>query len=208
MSTKIWAAVRIPASRLNEYIALCRAHSLDKFYQEADVLFNFMDFKKIVRDCRASPYLKKTTGRIIRWRAVESMVEAYKKGSASSQRSLFAVDSGLNIWLNGEYAYIIPVETSLPECDWSEDYHYQDQTDRPEDISEEEWESRSKKWDEVCLNDWNSTRLYHEIVSFSADGYFNSLWMLELHFGLHPSVQGNNSTWKPSRKTVKTLGRK
>ena len=34
------------------------------------------------------------------------------------------------------------------------DYHYQNQTDQPEDISDEEWEQRKKDWDEAIGPDY------------------------------------------------------
>ena len=38
--------------------------------------------------------------------------------------------------------------------DFLTDYHYQDQTDRPEDISEEEWNLREKDWDKAIGPDY------------------------------------------------------
>jgi hypothetical protein len=32
------------------------------------------------------------------------------------------------------------------------DFHYQNQTDPPDDLSEEEWDFRSQKWDELMSN--------------------------------------------------------
>ena len=43
-------------------------------------------------------------------------------------------------------------------CDMFDDYHYQDQCDRPEHISEEEWEERYKTWDEIIGYDTISSR--------------------------------------------------
>lgn len=39
------------------------------------------------------------------------------------------------------------------ELDYIEDYHYQNSTDGPEDISEQDWEKRSNDWDKVLGGD-------------------------------------------------------
>lgn len=60
-----------------------------------------------------------------------------------------------------------------------EDYHYQDQTDRPDNISKEDWKQREADWDKampswipandgIVIEILNSERLYDEIY-FSAD---------------------------------------
>ena len=42
--------------------------------------------------------------------------------------------------------YIKMFENDFPSL---EDYHYQNQVDMPDDVSEEEWDKRSEKWDEL-----------------------------------------------------------
>lgn len=207
MSTKIHEAVRVPIDRLNEYISLCNIETLDDFHTRANRHLAYLsteNWRKSVREVRGSKYVLKVTGRQIRLHAVQYLTEAYTKASLNMERDFFCVDSGLNIWLNGYYAYIIPFGgAKLVQCDFEQDYHYQNQTDKPDDIPDEEWDARERKWEEVCLNDWNATRLYHAIVSF-APGEYSSLFDLELYFGLHPGVPGNNTNWKSHRRTERS----
>ena len=50
----------------------------------------------------------------------------------------------------GSYRY----EKYILQNDNFSDYHYQNQTDRPEDISDEEWQQREKYWDEAIGPDY------------------------------------------------------
>ena len=49
---------------------------------------------------------------------------------------------------------------------YAEEFHYQDQTDRPEEITEEEWENRRNIWDEIFDKFWTFSEvgLKYEIV--------------------------------------------
>lgn len=55
------------------------------------------------------------------------------------------------------YKYIMP---------YTEDYHYQDQTDRPEEITEEEWGERDDIWNEIFEKFWTFSEvgLKYEII--------------------------------------------
>lgn len=83
----------------------------------------------------------------------------------------FNLDTSLNIWLLNGSAYIIAYHPrSLPKMNrliakfGGYDFSYWNNSDYPKCISAKEWAERGKEWDEVCLDDWNSTRLSHEVT--------------------------------------------
>lgn len=45
------------------------------------------------------------------------------------------------------------------------DFHYQNQSDKPDDISEEEWDFRSDKWDELVDYNFRDSGFMYEVVS-------------------------------------------
>jgi len=55
------------------------------------------------------------------------------------------------------------------------DFHYQNQSDRPDDISNEEWDFRCAKWDELLEDRFKETGLSYEIVT----GESFDIWEIE-----------------------------
>ena len=45
------------------------------------------------------------------------------------------------------------------------DFHYQNSSDRPSDITEEEWDFRREKWDELLKDKFKDTGLTYDIVT-------------------------------------------
>lgn len=60
----------------------------------------------------------------------------------------------------GLYDYLIDIGEIL-------DYHYQNQTDQPENISDEEWKERAKVWNKIDLNNSVEIRIDWRDVLFS-----------------------------------------
>jgi hypothetical protein len=62
------------------------------------------------------------------------------------------------------------------EIDGVKDYHYQDQTDPPEDISEEEWDQRRKDWEKVFekVEGWAFSSVAYNFDFINAE---NASWM-------------------------------
>lgn len=53
---------------------------------------------------------------------------------------------------------------SMPEQQISiEEYHYQDQTDQPEELSEDQWEHRCLEWSEALLDNFNGVPIMNGI---------------------------------------------
>ena len=79
----------------------------------------------------------------------------YRKASNSSLRDPFDFDCSVGFRTWKGQVYLIPytgdgvrnVFSFLKECSYLEDFHYQNQTDRPEEISDKEWKKRERVWD-------------------------------------------------------------
>jgi len=56
---------------------------------------------------------------------------------------------GLGIYFDEDWAYLIPsefIEKEIEIPDYLKDYYYWNNTDKPENVSDEEWEEREKAW--------------------------------------------------------------
>lgn len=191
MSIKIWDAYRLPKSGLNEFLALVRGATLEVFYKNLDERINFINDDKVIESVdRTEASLISNLGTLPDWYDRERCTDRNRWGmleeklieaSRGSLKSYFDLDASFNIWLDRRYAYVIPYgRVKIPSLDWVTDYHYQNQTDRPDDISGKQWAARSKKWHELCLDDWDATRLQYVIIEFSSI-FPRSKYMAEKH---------------------------
>jgi hypothetical protein len=199
MSTKIWQAWRLPKTKLNEFLLMTRTATMEKFYGQLDdwMWCASKEEAKKRREAAAEKVKAKNDGVLPswwydddetylreRWRMVQ---ERIKEASVSPKRMFHDADASLNIWIDGRYAYVIPygeVALHSPWPDWLEDYHYQNQTDRPEEITARQWTARKRAWDRIALDDWNATRLEHSLISFSKREAWQYSFLAEVHLGL------------------------
>jgi hypothetical protein len=80
--------------------------------------------------------------------------ESYPKINCNAQIMVRELDGRFYLqagWGEGVHGVFSFLET-LPEL---EDYHYQNQTDQPDDISEAEWEERRLVWDTLYDRNWS-----------------------------------------------------
>jgi hypothetical protein len=153
MSTKIWTAWRIPKSRLHEATEFIDNYFMNKF--------------RNARDRITEEYTKKTndTKQAISWKIYDFYCELNKNMNH---------DCGFNFWIRHNYIYIIPyglngwIPTEDEVPDWFEDYHYQNQTDRPDHITAQTYNNRRKMWDKLIGDstvEWYAHRYQH--ISFA-----------------------------------------
>lgn len=212
MSVKIWTAYRVPIKRLNEYLGLLNEATRRLFLETVDTHVKYLRWSEIKKEMWSwardwgCPPNKAILGDVI----AEHLDKLYQEASAKSERSYFDMDAGVNIWLDQRYAYFIPVpgiRVRFPKTAYREEYSYQNSTDRPQHISARAYDARGQKWDTLCLEDHNRTRLWHHIISFEKD-YFDSSWLLKLHFGCHPSAPGAQRWTPPRRGSIITAPRR
>jgi len=168
MSTKIYDAYRIldpknvwkvlwkieDEARANIDKAL-RAHYLDLVIKmDPDT----EDYKKAWTETRKQfEYYKETSFRLRR--AQELVRNSYRDNVTKSHRDTYSLDVSLAVYPHKNDFYLRtfcePISVvgealgfveKMPEL---EDFHYQNQSDRPENISEKAWKVRAKVWDEI-----------------------------------------------------------
>ena len=173
MSTKIYTGWRVRTSHLNEFLDLIRAHMFTIVLTDVDSLAGDVKDEAVAERMKRislPAYSQEATERGMR---VEIVLELAKK--PEFRQSILALDCGVNVWLDGGLAYVIPwghpnryATFEAPE--WVEDYPYWDNTDRPNDIPASTWRQRGRNWDRVVLDRWDSHRLIYHVVDMDFMG--------------------------------------
>jgi hypothetical protein len=95
------------------------------------------------------------------WTLGEAMM-----ASKSLEKSMFDLDCSFNMWVDGQYCYVIPYagpriqwKKSLPK--WCKDYCYYNNSDEPKGVTQREWTARKNTWNRIALDNWDATRLTH-----------------------------------------------
>jgi hypothetical protein len=82
--------------------------------------------------------------------------------------TLIDLDCWFNLWLDGRFAYVIPCypqrRDKITPPKWCEDFCYFDNVDLPKGVSQREWQKRKAKWEQLCLEDHNRSRLSHIVI--------------------------------------------
>jgi len=181
MSTKIYEGYRFPVEHLNDFIDHVREHQLAALVEKVRALMALVPDERVREELstwEAVPDDIEKVKQYIRWSIVaERLCEA----SQRPEKSLFAVDSGWNFWLHGRFVYAIPwgqeFEHRALELPYVEDFAYWDNTDPPENVSDEEWKRRGEIWEEVCLRRWNDRRLFYTVVDFGPGAHATSVFV-------------------------------
>jgi hypothetical protein len=177
MSTKIYTAYRIPVRRVNDFIAWFRETCFTKAMESVEGCMKTATPEGI--DAFYKRHSKVLGVKALKERFPERYVRAYLVFKLMLTKfkgeRLLDLDCWLNLWLDGNYAYVIPC---YPDCraetvkppKWCDDYCYFDSTDKPKGISVREWKQRGRKWEQLCLEDHNRSRLSHVVIEAGKDG--------------------------------------
>ena len=150
MSTKIYNGVRFKAKTLSEIIKQLHKVSEDAVKNTVD-LFKQNDFYFNLLYHVAKKYEKENNSTIDSSFELGLALQDILKKSDNPFPLLFNV----TIFENKGIFYGIYFDDSnnnyklLFDNDIVEDFHYQDQSDRPENISNEEWDERCEVWEEI-----------------------------------------------------------
>lgn len=133
----------------------------------------------------------------------ELLTKGYKEASASSCIELFDFDVNISFRELDDQVYLQTFEGAgskgvlkfLKKDSRITDYHYQNQSDVPEEISEDEWEKRGKMWNKMDESGAWWQRLDLEICSYG------SFWRL------NPWLDISKEIYKES-KNVKIINNK
>ncbi len=170
MSTKIYRAWRIEINKLNEFIDFVRPQVLEYSKNTVLELMSAVTEAGIEKQRKDHPYCNKDVEL-----RLECVLDVYRYTSNQNKTGL-NIDFSLNIWLYENHAYIIPVGDyfwfDVPKD--TEEFRYWNNTDRPEELSEDEWNYRRSMWKKInCgegIANHNSRRLNHSIIDMSGFG--------------------------------------
>lgn len=214
MSLKVWTAYKLlKASDLWPLVRDIRQQAaqevqakLREFYLQCAeaVLPDKPLYKAAFERTVNNPYLVKLHGEDkLREYAAESarldvadkiITRGYRMSTTSPLRSVFNFDVSVTFREHRGSIYIIPycegivrnVLDFLAEDPRLRDYHYQNQTDRPEDISAREWRRRAAVWEP--LTDHNRWLDYLVLDICSWNGFWQIKPMLDLQKELHERI--------------------
>lgn len=184
MSTKIYDAYRIPKSvDLRDFLNRAKNSSIKALADDHDYMYllHAMSVAKAAQkvesgsgDYRAKDTLKENEENKFGFSSLAWMEHCCKEAAMSHQQNLMAVEFSMSLWPDEDHWYIKffvnwmgfnsnMMSAVLEACPELEDFHYQNQCDRPEDIPEDEYEARDKKWDELTQPDGN----YRNMLQFT-----------------------------------------
>lgn len=190
MSTKIYQAYRAPAEYIVDLIDWGRDTMETAAMVWLERLMENIDPEKL-GECpehiAGDPEGEKVWERAKR---LETVMELVKEEVKSPYKSVLNINCGMNLWFYAGKVYMIPIgerfiveelDKSLPE--WLEDYSYWNNTDPPEEITDEQWRERGETWDQICTGkgraQHNARRLYHEVIDAGTSmGSFDLEWKM------------------------------
>jgi len=190
MSLKVWRAYRLNRKRdLWKFTADTYRLGAEQVKERVHKLFvEFMQGLRLdSEEYQEALTLYKGHDKRARAFVVEKLFrEGYKKASVSMERSFFDFDVSLTFREYGKHLYLIPYCSSmmrnvldfLDEDPRLSEYHYQNQTDKPERISDLEWARRAKVWHALTKEDRWPVYLSLEVSSYAAYHRFNPFYEL------------------------------
>lgn len=164
MSTKIYYAWRFHIGELQTFILQTNNQVFDIAEERVRKLM------AAVRQEAALARLKKAerSPELEQAARLRMVFEQCLAASKALKRDLaFCIDFGFNIWPVATYGYAIPIgEHWITEAIKPPgiEYGYWNNTDKPDEVSDAEWDERAKVWKGVCLDDHNAMRLWRSII--------------------------------------------
>lgn len=179
MSTKIYDAWRFPSERLNEYLDWSRKQVLKTVKKRVIELMEALQPKIIEGFGEPLEHFKNGRDVWERHKRMDYIMKCCREAANSKQRDvIFDIECGINLWLhNGMFYAVAVTENWIADSlrkppDWVEEYHYQNSTDKPDEVSNEEWDERRDNWEAVCAgypSNHNNRRLFFEIVAAKSE---------------------------------------
>ena len=175
MSTKIHTAWRVSITRLNGFIDSYRNNAIEAVVSR--VVKRMNDFWPDEIGTPPEHIPEKYRARWIMRRKFDLVIGKAENSAQSPYRDVvYDIECGLNIWIRGKYAYVIPhgeewIHENFKVPKYAHDFSYWDSTDRPEEVPSSSWWKRKNAWNKLCLgsgkHSHNARRMYHEIVYLS-----------------------------------------
>lgn len=164
MSTKIYNGYVLPKQSMEELLVFCKDMGNRMKEKKQNIIIKTLATMIIHMLDSTSAGLadkvklgEKALGKSLYGNALESLRSRIDKRNKFERDPQF--DFGCNIMLfpmEDKVLCLLYCEHSELEKIWNEnvqEYHYQNQTDKPDEISNEEWEQRRKDWNEALGGD-------------------------------------------------------
>lgn len=144
MSTKAYGFYKIPRNKLNKYLK----HT--KKVIGMTLILRFLrhtELRKIITsktEWEAHEKYERLKPRIIK----ETL--SIERRFSSDQEQYMDTNAGVNIWLGHNKTIVKPygfdgiIESEMKQPIYIKDYHYQNQTDKPKNITDKEWAKRRR----------------------------------------------------------------
>lgn len=181
MSTKIYYAYRVPTKIfVPEFLPAYRKHVFGKAAERVEGLAAVEDVKEELRECYDKYWteIEVSFDDFVKEREKKFKIRSvYRKAygaSKSPYRDVYCcLDCSLNIWWRKNKFYVILYGErwlyedfeKIKSKGW-EEYVYWNNTDRPDNISGSAWQRRKDNW-EPMLDNWDKSRMVHEIINVS-----------------------------------------
>lgn len=171
MSIKIWVAWRVPISRFGEATDIIHQQMSESFYQNFKTLADAFWKENLPLELTNAAMKFEDKLRVAEKNHRYDFVNAYSRG--------------FEFFLEKQFVYIIPYgDWNLKIPDWFKDFHYQNQTDRPEEISSREYRYREKVWKRIYIESLNDRSYVHRVIDPNAGFYitfspFTRRWVEE-----------------------------
>lgn len=192
MSVKIYEAYRFMIPYFNEFISIVDTAMFNNALKRVKNLMSAVEenfAQSLVDKEWGSHKVTFSREKLIRFARFQHVINKAKEASAKAERDpLFCLDCGVNFWISDgprQLVYAIPYGESFLRDNikyprWAEEYAYFNSTDKPDHLTQCEWDSRYRMWTRICLNDWDAKRLFHEVITMrTPDAYIASQCRLE-----------------------------
>lgn len=191
MSTKIWVARRFPVARTTDFLDFCDAAIMEKVVKKVkDVTASYLDTYAALKD-RLDAHLayctKEEKKKCPKWHERHVRFQVYMREAIEAAKSmersfLYDIECGVRMWFYRGKVYAIPwgdFHNRIEWPEWAEDYHFQNQTDAPEDLKPGEFKRRGTMWEKIYLDNPDHRQLNYDIISLRAGQSFGSQMKLE-----------------------------
>ncbi len=154
MSVAIHTAYRVPLDRLHEFLRVTRFRTLLRFFRAVKRLAGRLAAEEGLRGAAL----------------IDALTARFVKAGSAGRRGHFAVDASLTVWVDGEFAYIIPAGRVVPcEAEWVKNFSLPSTDTGKGSATRPVWRERRETWARVALSDWNATRLVYQIVDIKGE---------------------------------------
>jgi len=180
MSVKIYTAWRCSLENLPEFHALLHEHMMDSIIKWVRVFMPNIKYELVAKGIEYiknhDPWAKDKTLEDIRicfdeWIRLKIILLLAYRDSTKPEVGAFDLDCGFNVYISKGHAYILPFGKRCAYDDFAipsfaEQYGFWDNTDKPEEVSEEEWKKREDEWGKI-LDNMDNLRLQHHVLNLS-----------------------------------------